>query len=245
MTPHGTLYLLPVPLSEAPEALLTLSPRLLDRFRQLSFFVVETPKTARRLLKRIDHPLPIAQLTLSPLPQEATMAHLESLLAPLRLGHSLGLLSDAGCPAIADPGARLVNAAHAAGFRVVPETGPSSLLLGLMASGLEGQRFAFHGYLPVPEMARNARLIELEKRSRAHQETQSFIETPYRNEALFASLCRTLHPMTQLCVARDLTGPQEWIRTTSVSEWRHRPPPDLHHFPTLFLFLAHSSGRSG
>ncbi|EQD45072.1 tetrapyrrole methylase family protein [mine drainage metagenome] len=243
MTPHGTLYLLPVPLSEAPDALLTLSPRLLDRFRQLSFFVVETPKTARRLLKRIGHPLPIAQLTLSSLTQETTMAHLESLLTPLSQGHSLGLLSDAGCPAIADPGARLVHAAHTAGFRVVPETGPSSLLLGLMASGLEGQRFTFHGYLPVPEIARNVRLIELEKRSRALHETQSFIETPYRNGVLFTSLCCTLHPMTQLCVARDLTGPQEWVRTASVSEWRRHPPPDLHHFPTLFLFLAHSPGR--
>ncbi|WP_297448961.1 SAM-dependent methyltransferase [Ferrovum sp.] len=243
MIPHGTLYLLPVPLSEAPEALLTLSPRLLDRFRQLSFFVVETPKTARRLLKQIDHPLPIAQLTLSPLTRETPTAQLESLLAPLRQGHGLGLLSDAGCPAIADPGARLVNAAHTAGFRVVPETGPSSLLLGLMASGLEGQRFTFHGYLPTPEIARNARLVELEKRSRAVQETQAFIETPYRNEALFASLCRTLHATTQLCVARDLTGPQEWVWTAPVSEWQRHPHPDLHHLPTLFLFLARSSGR--
>jgi 16S rRNA (cytidine1402-2'-O)-methyltransferase len=160
------------------------------------------------------------------------------LLAPLRAGRPLGLLSEAGCPAIADPGAGLVEAAHAAGFRVVPLIGPSSITLALMASGLEGQRFAFCGYLPreAPERAR--RIKELEQRSRSERETQIFIETPYRNEALFGALCESCAPRTRLCIAADLTLGSEWIRTRAIADWR-RERPAIGKRPAVFLLLAH------
>jgi 16S rRNA (cytidine1402-2'-O)-methyltransferase len=146
------------------------------------------------------------------------------------------LLSEAGCPAIADPGAQLVEAAHAAGIRVVPMVGPSSIVLALMASGLEGQRFAFCGYLPREAGARRRRILELEARSRRERETQIFIETPYRNDALMAALLETLPAQAQLCVAMDLTLPDETVRTLSVARWRASPPV-IGKRPTIFLFL--------
>ena len=158
-------------------------------------------------------------------------------MTPLRAGRPLGLLSEAGCPAIADPGAALVEAAHAAGFRVVPLVGPSAITLALMASGLEGQRFAFCGYLPRDASERVRRIKELEQRSRREQETEIFIETPYRNDALLGALLATLAPATRLCVAADLTLPTESIRTQTVADWR-RERPALGKRPAAFLLLA-------
>lgn len=159
------------------------------------------------------------------------------LLAPLREGRPLGLLSEAGCPAIADPGAALVEAAHAAGFRVVPLVGPSAITLALMASGLQGQRFAFCGYLPRDAGERARRIKELEQRSRREQETEIFIETPYRNDALLGALLETCAPTTSLCVAADLTLPTESIRTQAVAAWR-RSRAALGKRPAVFLLLA-------
>lgn len=159
------------------------------------------------------------------------------LLAPLRAGRPLGLLSEAGCPAIADPGAALVEAAHAAGFRVVPLIGPSAIALALMACGLEGQRFAFSGYLPRDARERERRIRELEQRSRRERETEIFIETPYRNDVLLGALLDTLAPATRLCVAADLTRPTESIRSQAIAEWR-RSRPALGKRPAVFLLLA-------
>jgi len=164
-------------------------------------------------------------------------ANVPRLLAPLREGRPLGLLSEAGCPAIADPGAALVEAAHAAGFRVVPLIGPSAITLALMASGLEGQRFAFCGYLPREARERARRIKELEQRSRREQETEIFIETPYRNDALLGALLDTCAPATRLCVAADLTLATESVRTQSVADWR-RSRATLGKRPAVFLLLA-------
>ncbi len=161
----------------------------------------------------------------------------QDLLNPLRAGRSLGLLSEAGCPAIADPGAALVEAAHREGFRVVPLVGPSAIVLALMASGLEGQRFAFCGYLPREKSERDRRIRELERRSKRERETQIFIETPYRNDALAAALLEVCAPSTRLCVATDLTLPTEEIATHAVSEWRNSTPHPGKR-PTVFLILA-------
>ena len=163
-----------------------LPARTLALARGIEHWVVETPKAARAFLKAIGHPRPLAQLVIHALPERADAAALAALLAPARAGHAVGLVSDAGAPAVADPGAALVAAAHASGIAVVPLVGPSSILLALMASGLSGQAFAFHGYLPVRESERAARLRELEADSRAHARTQIFIETPFRNAAMLA-----------------------------------------------------------
>jgi len=158
-------------------------------------------------------------------------------LKPLREGRNLGLLSEAGCPAIADPGAKLVEAAHEAGHQVIPLIGPSSLVLALMASGLEGQRFAFCGYLPREAPERERRIRELEKRSRQQNETEIFIETPYRNEALLSALLKACQEKTRLCVAADLTLPTQFIQTHPIRQWRERVPP-IGKRPAVFLLLA-------
>ena len=163
---------------------------------------------------------------------------LDRLLAPLRAGHDLGLLSEAGCPAVADPGADLVALAQSEGIRVVPLIGPSSLLLALMASGLNGQRFAFQGYLPAKEAERAKTLRELEAESRKRGQTQIFIETPYRNQQLFASILQTCQPGTRFAVATDLSLPGESVRTRTVGQWKKETPPEIERRPTVFLLLA-------
>lgn len=165
-------------------------------------------------------------------------ADLDTLLTPVLAGIDVGLMSEAGCPAVADPGALLVRRAHERGIRVVPMVGPSSLLLSLMASGLNGQSFAFHGYLPVDEEARNRRIRELEAESSRFSRTQLFIETPYRNDRMFEALRTTCKPETRLCVARDLTLDSEWITTRRIAEWKKAAAPDLAKRPTVFLILA-------
>jgi 16S rRNA (cytidine1402-2'-O)-methyltransferase len=172
------------------------------------------------------------------LPTEGDDHALDILLAPALDGKDIGLMSDAGCPAVADPGARLVARAHALGVRVVPLVGPSSILLGLMGSGLNGQNFAFHGYLPSEKDARDRCLRALENESRQLDRTQIFIETPYRNEHLFAALLRVCQPSTRLCVARGLGCADEYLRTFAIADWRKTPPPALAKRPTLFLMLA-------
>jgi 16S rRNA (cytidine1402-2'-O)-methyltransferase len=169
--------------------------------------------------------------------QHTVSTEVARLLKPLREGRPLGLLSEAGCPAIADPGAALVEAAHAAGFRVVPLVGPSAITLALMASGLEGQRFAFCGYLPRDSAERAQRIKQLEQRSRREHETEIFIETPYRNDALLGGLLESCAPATRLCIAADLTLATESIRTQSVADWR-RSRPSLGKRPAVFLLLA-------
>ena len=203
----GVLYAIPTPLGgTATDAL---PGAALSTVRSLRHFVVENAKSARAFLKEVEMPCPLQDLSIATL-----NADLSSELKNLREGNSIGLLSEAGCPAIADPGAALVEAAHAAGIRVVPLVGPSSIVLALMASGLEGQRFAFCGYLPRDAAGRKQRIREIEARSRRERETQIFIETPYRNDALLAALLEGLAGKTLLCTATDPRS-QRQIETRS------------------------------
>ncbi len=242
MTDAPALYLIPVPLAGDSTPADVLPAAVLERVRSLRDFVAEDAKSARRFLSACAHPGPIASLGIEVLDEHTREADVPALLAPLRAGRSLGLVSEAGAPAVADPGARLVAAAHAERFRVVPLTGPSSILLALMASGLEGQRFRFAGYLPVPGAERVAAIRDLESRSAAARETQVFIETPYRNDALLADVARTCRDDTRLTVAADLTGSTESVRTASVAEWRARPSPPGKR-PAIFLLLARPARR--
>jgi 16S rRNA (cytidine1402-2'-O)-methyltransferase len=217
------LYAIPTPLGGAPAD--ALPACALHIVRSLQDFAVENAKSARAFLGGIG--MPVRELAIRTI-EEAT-------LAPLREGRPLGLLSEAGCPAIADPGAALVEAAHAEGFRVVPLVGPSSIVLALMASGLEGQRFAFCGYLPRDAVERKRKIKELEDRSRRERETEIFIETPYRSDALLAAVLETCSPATRLCVAADLTLPSESIISRPVAGWRST---SIGKRPAVFLLLA-------
>jgi 16S rRNA (cytidine1402-2'-O)-methyltransferase len=220
------LYAIPTPLGGAPADALPASA--LHIVRSLQDFAVENAKSARAFLGGIG--MPVRELNIDVLDENPT-----TQLEPLRAGRPLGLLSDAGCPAIADPGAALVEAAHAEGFRVVPLVGPSSIVLALMASGLEGQRFAFCGYLPRDAVERKRKIKELEDRSRRERETEIFIETPYRSDALLAALLETCSPATRLCVAADLTLPSESIISRPIAGWRSTP---IGKRPAVFLLLA-------
>lgn len=236
----GTLYLLPVSLG--PEAPLTLTTpaEVAARAGQLDYFVVENARSARAELKRFGHPRPLRELDIRELPEKPSQADLDGLIAPLLAGQDAGLMSEAGCPAVADPGALVVRRAHEKGIRVVPMVGPSSLLLALMASGLNGQSFAFHGYLPVEEEPRNKRIRELENESARYARTQLFIETPYRNDRMFAALRDTCQPNTRLCIARDLTLESEWIVSKRIADWKKSPAPELGKRPAVFLLLSGS-----
>ena len=226
------LYAIPTPLGGSPEASLPVST--LQRVRELKDFVVEEPKSARAFLSAAG--CKVRELNLAELSEHTAAADVPALLQPLRDGRPLGLLSEAGCPAVADPGAALVEAAHAEGFRVVPLVGPSSITLALMASGLEGQRFAFCGYLPRDAAERKRRIRELEARSRRENETEIFIETPYRNDTLLAALVEACAPTTRLCIASDLTLDAQAIKTQPIAAWRRAPA--IGKRPAVFLLLA-------
>lgn len=226
---------------------------VIARAATLSHWVAENAKTTRALLKRVDRLVPLAQplqsIQISELPRPAkgggaakgaaAAVDLRPLLAPALAGHDIGLLSEAGLPAVADPGAALVQAAHALGLRVEPMAGPSALLLALAASGLNGQSFAFVGYLPVDAVARAARIRELEALSRRQAQTQIAIETPYRNDALLGALVEHLQPGTRLAVACGLTLPGERCETRTVAAWRSQPTVPLGgRLPAVFSWLA-------
>ncbi len=233
----GTLYLVPNLLGAVPPDDV-LPARTLAAARALRDWIVETPKAARAFLGTLALPVPIAQLSITPLDGDASDATVDALLAPARAGRDVGLLSDAGCPAVADPGARVVAAAHRSGIRVVPLVGPSAILLALMASGMNGQQFAFHGYLPQRAEARDAALRALEAESRTRQRTQAFIETPYRNVALLDAMRTVLAASTRVCVAADLTLPTESVLTLPVSAWRTRDSAVYAKRPALFVLQA-------
>lgn len=236
---RGTLYLVPNLLGAVPPADV-LPARTIAIARRLRHWVVETPKPARAFLKSLGAPHPIAELDIRPLPANASGAALSALLGAAEVGQDIGLLSDAGCPGVADPGAALVAAAHAAGVRVVPLVGPSSLLLALMASGMNGQSFAFHGYLPVAAGERAAALRRLEDESRTLQRAQLFIETPYRNEAMVKAIGETLRPETLVCIAVDLTLAGEAIERRTAAAWKREDPARFAKRPALFVLDAGS-----
>jgi 16S rRNA (cytidine1402-2'-O)-methyltransferase len=233
----GTLYLIPVGLGPGDHAV-THPPEVLRILHGIGSFIVERAKTARADIKRLGHPAAIQSLDIHELPEKPDTRWLDERLKPMLSGLSIGLMSEAGCPAVADPGALVVRRAHQLGIRVAPLVGPSSLLLALMGSGLNGQSFAFHGYLPVHSDERTQAIQNLEAESDRHQRTQLFIETPYRNAAMFDSLLAQCGPETLLCVARALTTADELIATRSIAQWRSAPRPDLERQPTIFLLLA-------
>ena len=227
------LYAIPTPLGGTPQS--SLPAPALEQIRRLKDFVAENAKSARAFLSAVG--CSPRELSLTELNEHTAASELPRLLQPLREGRPLGLLSEAGCPAIADPGAALVEAAHGEGFRVVPLVGPSSITLALVASGLEGQRFAFCGYLPREAAGRTRRIHELEQRSRRERETEIFIETPYRNDALFAALLEACAAGTRLCVAADLTLESESVRARTIAQWR-RARSAIGKRPAVFLLLA-------
>ena len=233
----GALHLIPVGLGESPvERWLPADARALAG--KLDLYIAENAKTARAFLKLIGTERPLQEITIHTLSDKADARQIEAWLEPLREGRDIGLVSEAGCPAVADPGAKVVAVAHRLGLPVRPWVGPSSILLGLMASGLDGQRFAFHGYAPVDPAERAKQLRAWEQHSAKNDQTQMLIETPYRNAAMFGTLLSALRGDTRLCVARALTTAQEWVMTRTVAQWKQSPPPDLDKQPTLFLFLA-------
>ena len=242
---HGTLYLIPNALGEgALDAVIPEPVRA--RTASLQYFIAENAKSARAFLKLVGttHPLQqsLQETHISELNVNTAAELLPALLSPLLQGHDVGLLSEAGVPAVADPGADLVRLAHREHITVKPLVGPSSLLLALMASGLNGQSFAFHGYLPTDADARATRLRQLEQRSRQERQTQMFIETPYRNEAMLQSMAASCAPTTLICIATDLTLDTELVRTTSAQQWQKEiaagKMPAFRKRPTVFLLLA-------
>lgn len=227
------LYLFPVPLSDVgPEQVLPGSN--LQLLLGIRYFVVENLRSARRFLKACHKSIIIDDLEFTELSEHTPPGEVDAMLAPMAHGHSIGVISEAGCPAVADPGADLVAAAQRRGYEVVPLVGPSSILMSLMGSGFNGQRFSFNGYLPIDARARAGKLKDMQQAIRRDHCTQIFIETPYRNNKLIEELCRVLPADMLLCVASDITGPRQRINTRRIDQWR-RIKPDYDKIPAIFL----------
>ena len=229
----GALYLIPTPLGVS-DSDWTIPTAVRQCIADLSSYIVERPKTARRFLKQVGCKLPLQEIKMQVLDEHTKPYELTALLKPLLAGQDVGLLSEAGCPAVADPGADLVRLAHQKNIKVVPLIGPSSILLALMASGLNGQRFVFHGYIPVENHARISKIITLEKQSILQDQTQIFIETPYRNQKLLGLLTQICSNETSLCVASNLTFADEYIATKTIKAWKY-VLPDINKKPAIFL----------
>ena len=232
------LYLIPTQLSDV-ELNRVLPAHNIEVVRGIRYFVVESLRSARRFLKKCDRDIDIDSLTFNELNEHTDLkntAALEAMLAPIARGEAVGVISDAGCPAVADPGADLVANAQRRGYKVFALVGPSSILMSLMASGFNGQRFAFEGYLPVDAQARQSRLKEMTRRIEREQQTQIFIEAPYRNNQLIADLAQHLPGSLRLCVASDITGENQSIVTRSLAEWK-QARYDYHKIPTIFLLF--------
>ncbi|WP_316798899.1 SAM-dependent methyltransferase [Pedobacter frigidisoli] len=229
---NGTLYLIPVPLAEEV-AHKTFTPYLVDTINQIDTYIVENSKTARRFLKEAGLITPQKDLIVHDYGKH-NRTDLGQFFNELAAGKDVGLMSEAGCPGIADPGADIVAEAHKRGIKVVPLVGPSSILLALMASGFNGQSFAFWGYLPIDKEQRTKRIKDLDLSASRYKQTQIFIETPFRNNQLFEEILKSCKPNTQICVASNLTAEDEYIKTQSVYNWR-KEEIDLHKKPTIFL----------
>ena len=231
----GSLYIIPVLLGG--EDISALIPEgTLNKIRPLRYFIVENSKSARHFLKLAAITTSQQDLVISEIDKHTDNIPYEQFIKPALEGHNVGLLSEAGAPAVADPGAGFILAAHRAGIRVIPLTGPSSLLLALMASGLNGQSFCFHGYLPVNRDEKNQKIKQLERDAQFKKQTQLFIETPYRNNQLLKDLVETLSPGIKLCIACNLTMENEYIKTQTIASWK-KELPDLHKKPAVFLIL--------
>lgn len=228
------LYLLPVTLGD------TAIDKVLPAYnagiiREIKHFIVEDVRSARRFLKKVDREIDIDTLSFYPLNKHTSPEDISGYLNPLAEGHSMGVISEAGCPAVADPGADVVAIAQRRNLKVVPLVGPSSIILSVMASGFNGQSFAFHGYLPIEPNERSKRLKELEGRIYSEHQTQLFIETPYRNHKMLDDILKACRPQTKLCIAANITCEGEYIKTRTVKEWKGTAFPDLSKIPCIFL----------
>ena len=232
---YGTLYLIPTLLGEGDIAWV-IPTAVKQCIADLSYYIVENPKAARKFLRQVDCNLSLQEIKMQALDEHTQPKNFIDFLAPLLSGNNVGLLSEAGCPAVADPGAGLIRIAHQRNIRVVPLVGPSSVLLALMASGLNGQRFMFHGYLPVERNKRIIKIIQLERESVRDDQTQIFIETPYRNQRLLEALIQNCQNNTNLCIASNITLANEQIRTKTVKEWKQTAPKVDKE---LVIFLLH------
>ena len=231
---HGYLYLIPVPIdqNDRESVLLKKHRKIVEH---LDYFIVENEKTARFYLGALDLHKPINQLHFEVLTQTTTPEDIRHYLTPLLEGFDVGLLSESGCPGVADPGSKVVALAHQKNIKVIPMTGPSSIILALMASGLNGQQFKFHGYLPSEKEDRIKKIITIENESNKYHETQIFIETPYRNQHIFNDMIDKLQDKTKLCIALDMTSENEFILTKSIKDWKRETAPDLKNKPCVFL----------
>lgn len=230
----GTLYLIPITLGDINDPFDVLPQTIQRAVEQIDIFIVENEKVARKFIKSIAPTKVQNTLTLFSLNKHTDQKQIKSFIAPLFEGKNIGVMSDAGCPGVADPGAVIVDLAHKNNIKVTPLVGPSSILLSLMASGMNGQSFAFNGYLPIDKSDKKATLKTLEKRSFDNNQSQLFIETPYRNNQLLQDLSTTLHPSTSVCVACDITLPTEYIVTKPASAWKNTAV-DLHKRPCIFI----------
>ena len=236
------LYLIPVTLGETgiEQVLPSYNHDIIMGIRH---FIVENIRSARRFLRQVDREFPIDDSTFYEMGKHADEHQFSQYLQALRDGKPMGVISEAGCPAVADPGADVVMLAQREGLKVVPLVGPSSIIMAVMASGCNGQAFAFHGYLPIDPAERQKRLRQLENRSQLENETELFIETPYRNRKLFDDILRSCQPKTRLCVAAGITTEAEWIKTRTVAQWRQSQLPELGKVPAIFLIYAGQSER--
>ena len=230
----GKLYLIPAGLG-ADDAAKAVSLQVREIVNSIDEYIVENERSARRYLKELGIVKPIQELVFRVLNEHTDRGNLSVFLAGPDRGKNVGVITEAGCPCVADPGAEIAALAHEKDIRVVPLAGPSSILLALMASGINGQRFAFHGYLPIDKNEKIKALLELEKAARRSDETQLFMETPYRNNHLLADILETCNAPTRLCVAADLTMPSEFIKTRTIAAWKRGPLPDLNKRPAIFL----------
>ncbi|MEY8848736.1 SAM-dependent methyltransferase [Psychroserpens sp. XS_ASV72] len=234
MNPNfGKLYLIPTRLGDNPPLeVLPISVKKI--IEMVDHYIVENEKTARRFIKKIDSRKQQSTLTFEVLNKYTQPEELPRFLDACKNGKPMGLLSEAGCPGIADPGADIVKLAHENNIQVVPLVGPSSIILALMSSGMNGQSFAFNGYIPIDKAERKAHLKKMERLSKEQNQTQLFIETPYRNNKVLEDICSVLHPQTRVCVACDITLPSEYIKTLTIKEWKNTKV-DLHKRPAIFI----------
>ncbi|WP_158856088.1 SAM-dependent methyltransferase [Lunatibacter salilacus] len=232
----GKLYLIPSVLAEGT-AHKVITPQVKDVISHTKYYLVENLRTARRYISSLKLGIEIEKLDLQILDKNTGNQELQQLMKPLFEGKDIGIISEAGCPGIADPGAVAVAFAHQKGIQAVPLSGPSSIFLALMGSGFSGQSFTFHGYLPIDKKELVQSIHSLENASKKDRSTQIFMETPFRNQKMLESLLQNLHPETLLCIAKNITATDEMIQTKRVQDWK-RNPPDLHKIPTVFLLSA-------
>lgn len=231
----GKLYIIPTMIADDTQHVIPEQVR--NVLSQTKYFLAENIRTARRYISSLQLGITIEELDFNVLDKKTKPTQLEAYFKPLMKGDNLGILSESGCPGIADPGALAVEYAQKRGIEVVPLVGPSSILLSLMASGFNGQKFCFHGYLPIDQIKLENEIKRLESESRKFNQTQLFIETPYRNNQLLKSITQTCHPNTLLCVGKDITAPGSFIKTKTIADWR-KIKIDLHKIPTVFLLYA-------